>query len=76
LFSGRNESKEAHVREARLLVRGGEVGDAARGVVGDGPAEVLLAHLLARYALYDVGARDEHVARPLDHKDEVVIAGE
>src|SRR5215210_3642002 len=68
---GQKREQEAHVGEARLLVGRREVGDAAFGVVGDGAAQVLLAHLLARHALYYVGAGDEHVARLLDHEDEV-----
>src|SRR5215218_8807062 len=68
---GEEGEQVAHVVEAGLLVGGREVGDAGPGVVGGRAAEVLESDVLARDALYDVGARDEHVARILDHEDEV-----
>ena len=52
-----------------------EVRDAAPRVVRVGAAELLVRHLLVRHRLDDVGAGDEHVARPLDHQDEVGDGG-
>src|SRR5215211_208394 len=50
----REEGEEvAHVREAGLLVGGGEMGYPAPGVVGAGSPEVLEGDLLTRDALYD-----------------------
>ncbi len=49
----------------------GELGHAALGVVGQGPAQILLADLLAGDALDDVRAGDEHVGGVLHHEDEV-----
>src|SRR5919112_2041329 len=68
---GEEGEQVAHVVEAGLLVWGREVGDAGPGVVGGRAAEVLEGDILARDALYDVRACDEHVARLLDHEDEV-----
>jgi hypothetical protein len=47
------------------------VRDTALRIVRAGATELFLGHLLARDALYDVRAGDEHVARLLDHEDEV-----
>ncbi len=69
------ERHEAHEltdhEQALLVVRAGEMGAAGAGVVGHGPAQVLLADLLVGDRLDDVGPRDEHVGGVLDHEDEV-----
>jgi hypothetical protein len=59
------------LRDARAVVGAGQVADAAAGGVGGGPAEVFLGHLFVGDGLDDLGAGDEHVARALDHHDEV-----
>ena len=72
----RQEREElARLREARLVVGRREVADAALGRVRRRAAEVLLGDLLVRDRLDDVGAGDEHVARALDHQDEVGDGG-
>ena len=50
---------------------GGEVGDAALARGACGAAELLLGDLLVGHGLDDVRPGDEHVARVLDHDDEV-----
>ena len=55
----------------RVLVVGGEVGDAGLRVVGHRAAERLEVDLLAGDRLDDVGAGDEHVRGLLHHEDEV-----
>jgi hypothetical protein len=69
-------SKKAPLSTMRLMISVmsygcDEVGDAALAVVRDGPAELLEGHVLVRDLLDDVRPRDEHVARILDHEDEV-----
>src|SRR5215203_4728544 len=68
---GQEGEQVAHVVEAGLLVGRREVGYARPSIVGGRAAEVLEGNVLAGDALYDVGARDEHVARLLDHEHEV-----
>src|SRR5215203_397812 len=68
---GQEGEQVAHVVEAGLLVGRREVGYARSGIVGGRATEVLEGDVLAGDTLYDVGARDEHVARLLDHEDEV-----
>src|SRR5215208_1346077 len=68
---GQEGEQVAHVVEAGLLVGRREVGYARPGIVGGGAAEILEGDVLAGDTLYDVGARDEHVARLLDHEHEV-----
>ena len=57
--------------ETRVLAGGGEVRHATRPVVHHGAAELFFGHLLGRDRLDDVRTGDEHVARVLDHPDEV-----
>ncbi len=40
-----------------------------------GAAEILEGDILVRHGLDDAGTGDEHVARPLDHEDEVGDGG-
>ncbi len=47
------------------------MGDAALAVVGERAAELLEGHVLVGHLLDDVGARDEHMARILDHEYEI-----
>ena len=61
----------ARVLEAGLLVGRGEVRDARLRRVSRRAAELLESNLLARHRLHHIGARDEHVRRPLHHEDEV-----
>ena len=61
----------ANELEALAIVGNREVRDAARLVVRLRAAELLLRHFLVRDGAQDVGAGDEHVARPLDHDVEV-----
>ena len=68
----RQEGEEvARVLERRVLVAGGEVGDARLRRMRRGAAELLERHLLAGHRLHDLGAGDEHVRGLLDHEDEV-----
>ena len=61
----------ADQREALAVVVHGKVRDAAGLVVRHRAAELLLGDVLVRHRLDDVGAGHEHVARVLDHDDEV-----
>ena len=61
----------AHEREARRVVGRGEVADAALSRVRRGAAELFLAHRFVGDGADHVGTRDEHVARALDHEDEI-----
>ena len=73
----RREEREelARLGEAGLVVGRREVADAALGRVRRRAAEVFLRHLLVGHGLDDVRAGDEHVARALDHQDEVGDGG-
>ena len=57
--------------ECLPLVGTGEVRDARASRVRVRAAQLLLRHLLVSHRLDDLGAGDEHVARRLDHQDEV-----
>ena len=61
----------ADQEEAGAVVVHREVGDAGAGVVGHGPAELLLGHLLVGDRLDDVGPGHEHVGGVLHHHVEV-----
>ena len=61
----------ANLRDAVVLVLAGEVRDARARAVRDGAAELLRRDFLSRDRLDDGRARDEHLARVLDHEDEV-----
>ena len=61
----------ADLRDAVVLVLAGEVRDARARAVRDGAAELLRRDFLSRDRLDDGRARDEHLARVLDHEDEV-----
>jgi len=59
------------LRDAVRVALGDEVAHAALGGVGHGAAQLVVGDLLADDGLDDVGARDVHVARALDHEDPV-----
>jgi len=71
VVGGHEREQLARLRDARAVVRRREVADAALARVRVGAAEVFLRDLLMRHRLDDVGPGDEHVARALDHQDEV-----
>ena len=61
----------ADVFETGPLVARDERGNARSRRMGDRPAELLGGDVLAGDGAHDVGAGDEHVARAVDHEDEV-----
>ena len=63
---------EAHAEKiCKIMDQALEVGDSAARRMGRGAAELLGTHLLVRHRLHHLRAGDEHVARVLDHEDEV-----
>ena len=68
---GQERQQVAAVRDQRMLVGGGEVGDSGSGCVRRGAAEVLEADVLAGDRLHHLRAGDEHVRGLLDHHHEV-----
>lgn len=65
----------AHVVEGVLLAGGDVVHGARLGHVGVGAAQFLHGDVLTGDGLDDVGSGDEHLARLVDHDDEVGQCG-
>ena len=71
VVGGEEAEQVPHVVEAGLLVGSHEGGHPRLGGMAHGPAQLLEGHVLAGDRLHHVGPGDEHVARALDHEDEV-----
>ena len=72
---GKKAQHRADVVDRVVLVFGEVVGNARPGVVRIGAAELFHADVLAGDGLDDIGARDEHLARLVDHDDKVGEGG-